>query len=479
MTSLRKNLVYSSILTTANYIFPFLTFPYISRVLGVTNIGICNFVDSIINYFIMLSMMGIGAVAIREISSKRKDKEALSKSFSSLLVLNGLSTLLFAAVLTCLIFTVPKIYTYKHLMFIGLFKVIFNLFLIEWFYTGMENFKYVTNRSIIIKIIYVASIFIFVRKSDDYTLYYLLTSLMIACNAIINIIYARYYVHFSFHHINLSPYIKPFIIIGLYIILTSMYTTFNITYLGFSCGEKQVGYYTIATKLHTIILSLFSAFTNVMLPRMSATYSCQDKESFKMLLSKSVHVLVIFSVPIITYALIFSQDIIRLIAGNGYEGAIIPMTIIIPLIFIIGYEQIEIIQVLMPLKKDNYIFITACIGAIVGIIANFFLVEKLQSIGSAIVWVISEFTVLIVAQHYVTKATKLHFPLTYLIKNILAALPCSIILVAVKICDLHFILNILIGGVILLTYFGVLFITIFKEPLCIDLVRRFTSIHKK
>ena len=85
MSNLKANVIYSSILTIANYVFPFVTYPYISRVLGVTNIGICNFIDSIINYYIIFSMMGIGAVAIREISRNKDNKEKLSNTFNSIL----------------------------------------------------------------------------------------------------------------------------------------------------------------------------------------------------------------------------------------------------------------------------------------------------------------------------------------------------------------------------------------------------------
>ena len=82
--SIKRNFIYSSILVTSNYIFPFITYPYISRVLGVTNIGICNFVDSIVNYFILFSMMGIGIIGIREIASAKKNQDDLNSTFSSL-----------------------------------------------------------------------------------------------------------------------------------------------------------------------------------------------------------------------------------------------------------------------------------------------------------------------------------------------------------------------------------------------------------
>ena len=147
MSNLKANVIYSSILTIANYVFPFVTYPYISRVLGVTNIGICNFIDSIINYYIIFSMMGIGAVAIREISRNKDNKEKLSNTFNSILALNTISTAIVLIILFLSIILVPRLYIHRHLMYIGAFKVLFNYLLIEWFYTGTENFKYITKRS--------------------------------------------------------------------------------------------------------------------------------------------------------------------------------------------------------------------------------------------------------------------------------------------------------------------------------------------
>lgn len=142
MASVKKNFYYSSFLTVSNYIFPLLTYPYVSRVLGVTNIGICNYVDSIINWFSLFSMMGIGIIGIREIASAHlKDR---SKIFSSLLVLNLIITVMVLIVLIVCIITLPNLYEYRNLLYVGVIKLICNVFVIDWLYKGLEDFKYVT-----------------------------------------------------------------------------------------------------------------------------------------------------------------------------------------------------------------------------------------------------------------------------------------------------------------------------------------------
>lgn len=163
MSNIKKNFLYSSILTTANYIFPFLTYPYVSRVLGVHNIGICNFVDSIINYFILFSMMGIAATGIREIAKSKNNPENRNRIFSSLFILNTISTTIALIILIISIYSVPKLYEYKELMYIGALKLVCNYLLIDWLYRGLEEFKYVTIRTIIVKCIYVGAVFIFIR----------------------------------------------------------------------------------------------------------------------------------------------------------------------------------------------------------------------------------------------------------------------------------------------------------------------------
>lgn len=342
MSNIKKNFFYSSILTTANYIFPILTYPYVSRVLGVNNIGICNFIDSIINYFILFSMMGIATIGIREVAAC-KDREERNKIFNGLFFLNTLSTTIMLITLITAIFFIPELYEYKELMFVGAFKLFFNYLLVEWLYKGLEYFKFITIRTLIVKVIYVVSVFVFVRKANDYFVYYLLLSMMVVINAIINILYARKFVTFTFKKLTIRPFVKPFFIFGFYMFLTSMYSSFNVAYLGFVSGEVEVGYFTTATKLFSILLALYTAFTGVLMPRMSNLIREGCWDEFKILLRKSIDILLFFSIPLIIFSIVFAPEIINMISGKGYEGAIVPMRLSMPLILIIGLEQILII----------------------------------------------------------------------------------------------------------------------------------------
>jgi O-antigen/teichoic acid export membrane protein len=260
---------------------------------------------------------------------------------------------------------------------------------------------------------------------------------------------------------------------GFYSILTAMYTSFNVIYLGFVAGETQVGYYTTATKLYSVILGLFTAFTGVLLPRMSSLISENKIDEFRRLLGKTVNILLVFSIPIILYSLVMAPYIIKFIAGEGYEGAILPMRIVMPLIFIIGYEQILIIQALMPLREDRIVLRNSIIGASMGVLMNILLVGSFQSVGSAIVWVIAEIVVLFFAQVYLSRNKQLHFPIGEIIRNVMYNIPLFFMLIAFdKIYLYSDFLKLFYGALIMLAYTCILQIVILKNNLFILLLHK-------
>lgn len=425
MPGIKKNLFYSILLILASYVFPFLTYPYVSRVLGVSNIGACNFVDSVINYFILFSMLGLDSLGVREIAKHKGDRESLNRTFSNLLAVNMMLTVSMLCLLAVLTFTVPQLAAHKDLMFFGAFKLLFNSLLVEWLYKGLEDFKLITLRSIIVKSLYVVSVFIFVRNREDVWVYYMLSCMMVVVNALVNMVLSRFRVTLTFKGLNLALTFKSMLSLGLYAILTSMYTTFNITFLGFAAGETQVGFYGTATKLYGIIMALFTAFTSVMIPRMSNLVASGDMEKFRSYFGIAVEVLLGFSLPLIAWMMIMAPDIVLLISGPEFGGAVIPMTIIAPLLFVVGYEQILVLQTLMPLGKDKILLRNSLIGAATGVLLNLLVVPALMATGSAIVWIVSELLILVLSQVAVSRSLSIEFPLRTMLQNIAGYLPLA------------------------------------------------------
>ena len=450
--SVKRNFAYKSILTISNYLMGLITFPYVSRILGVEHLGLVNFVDNTINYFLLFATMGIGVLGVREIASAKSDDVQRGKVFSNILGMNLQFTLYTLAIyLLCILF-IPQLHRYQELFYIGIAKILFTSLLVEWFFTGTENFRYITIRSIAIRIVYVISVFIFVRVPEDYRLYFILTIGVIVLNALINMIYVKRIVDISIKELLTRKYIKQNIMLGIYSIMTSMYLTFNVMFLGLVSTNIEVGYYTTAFKLYSILLGFFTAFTNVMLPRMSALLAGGDKGRFQQLIDKSFSAMCTFSIPIILCSIILAPDIIYILSGPGYEGAILPMRIIMPAMLFVGIAQILAIQILMPMKKDKILLYASGAGAIIGLLINLLIVSYWHSVGSAIVLICSEIVVTSSYLIYAYRHHIVHFPYLTLGKSILCTLPTMCICL---ICTAYFsnpflsvFMSILFGGII-------------------------------
>lgn len=484
MVEIKKNFIYNSILTTANYLFPILVFPYISRVLGVDNIGICNFVDSIVQNFILISMLGIPIVGVREVVIAKGDRLKLNRVFSSIFYANAVLTTLAVVILFICTYTINDLYQHKELMYVGVFKLIGNFLMIEWFFKGLEDFKYITIRSIIVRTLYVISVFVLVQSKDDYIFYFILTCSTFVINAIVNIFYSRKYVNLTISVLPFKTISKPIVILGVYMIFTSFYTSFNTSLLGIFTDTTQVGYFTTATKLYAIILALFSAFTTVMLPRMTSIYSEGNMEEFKQMLLKCSKLFYSILIPIVFFGVIFAGDIIILLAGSGFSGAILPMQICMVVMLVVGYEQVIIIQGLMPMKRDKSILINSIVGGITALLCCFILIPCLGAIGASIVWLSSEIAVAVSASIFMYKYIGFKFPSKEVIILLLYNIPLGLLLLLLSIvmCAdnnmFGLISTLLIGVVIVTIYTLIIQCVILKEPLFVDVLKKLKIIKK-
>lgn len=452
---LKKNILYSGFLTTSLYIFQLITYPYVARTLGVNSIGICNFVQSIVQYFSLFSMLGISNLGVREIAKCNGDSEKLNKIFSQLFSLNFYLTIIVLFIYILSIELVPQFHQYRKLLYIGASQLFFNTFAVEWLFRGLEEFKYITIRTLLIRVVYVVSIFLFIHGENDYTIYFIIYSGMIMANGIINWSYGTRFVHFSIQPLKKIWYhIRSMFFLGAQTILASIYTTFNIVYLGIVCNDTEVGYYTTATKIENIILALYSSFTLVMMPRISSLMEKHERHAAMHIIQQSFGVLFAFIVPCIFFVEFYAKEIIMLIAGPGYEGAVLPMRIVMPLMLIIGIEQILIVQILMPSRADKQVFINSMVGAFCGIILNILLVSKYQSIGSSIVWLISELAVMLTALYFVHTQIKNIFIDIFIdiFKHFLWFVPSLIVFYVISIFPFPSLVKLSIGVIAMLLY---------------------------
>ncbi len=472
MSSLKKNFGYNLILTFCSYLFPLIVYPYVSRVLGVENIGICNFVDGIVNYFILFSTLGLASYGVREIAKCGNDLGRRDFVFSNLIVINIISTVIATVSLVCITFLLPSLKSYQDFLYLGVIKVVFNMFLIEWFFQGIQNFKYITIRTVFVRLIYVLCVFAFVNTKGDVLKYYGLTIGIIVINASINWLYSVKYRHLSFRDLKLKLFILPVLTFGYYQLLTSMYTTFNLVFLGFSTNDAEVGYFSTATKLYSIFMGVFSAFTTVMVPKVSELLSLGEKGELQILANKTFSLLSALSLPLIILCLFCAEDIILILSGPGYEGAYSPFRIVIFLLIVIGMEQIVIQQFLMASESKKSIMQVCSVGAIVGVSLNFLITPDLGAVGSAISWSVSELSVLITGIYLVKKIMGISFHYRKLFTSVLWSLFYIAPLLFLSSLQLGIFLNLFLSSAVVILVFFIINLKLNKNAIVVSMVNK-------
>ena len=447
-SSITKNFFFNILLTLSTYIAQLVVYPYVSRVLGVDNMGIIGFVNKTIDIFLIFSTLGISIVGIREVASVKKDRGALDKVFSSLVTFILISTVLVSIIYLLAILWVTKFNIYSNLFLIGLSKLIFSTFLIEWFYQGIENFKFITIRSLIVKVLYIISVFLFVRDNEDTWIYFFLTTAVVVLNSVLNWAYSRKLVRFKLDFSGVKLFIKPMLIYGMYQLLNATFSTFNYLFLGFITTPKELGYYYTSENFYGILLALISAFTRVMLPRMSFLLADGKENEFKRMIEKSFDVVLSICLPISIFGIFFASGLVNLFSGTGYEGAVLPLQIMMVLVLINSINQILIIQVATPLKLDREILIGTAVATVIALTANYFMTKYWGAVGCSMVLVISVIIANLYPIYCLIKKKGFKLPIKVMSRQLFFALPYIVIsFVAILLGRSNIIITMIIAAV--------------------------------
>ena len=161
MYSIKKNFLYNTLLSVTQVLFPLITFSYVARVISPIGIGTVSFVESICRYAILIAALGIPLYGVREVAKLKGDKVRLSKLCSELLTIHFVVTLLISFIYLVTIFSISKLNHNLNYYLLGLLMVFSNIFIMEWYFQGIGDFKFITIRTLIVRLLTTISVFFF------------------------------------------------------------------------------------------------------------------------------------------------------------------------------------------------------------------------------------------------------------------------------------------------------------------------------
>lgn len=396
MKSLFKNSLYNIIYKLFMMAFPLVSSAYVSRILLPAGVGKVAYAQNIASYFITVAGLGVGSYGVREIGKNQKNRSRYSKTVVELLIITLISTLICSVIYYGMIRSFPYFQSNRTLYYAVGIQLILTAANVDWFYQGMEEYGYITARSLIIKILTLVGIFVFVKNKNDLVPYALLSSIALAGNNIINVIHLKkYLVKFDINKIELKQHIKPLLVLLSTGFAVELYTKLDTTTLGIFTSEACVGYYNYATKITSIVVNLAASVSTILLPRFSLYIEQNRLNQLKKTIENAQSVILFIAIPSVIGIIIMAKDIIVFLFGDAFIPAATTVQILAVLVIIKSIGNLYGVQVLVAFGKEKTLFCTTVLGAISNVIMNIALIPVLQQNGAAIASVLSELAVCI------------------------------------------------------------------------------------
>jgi flippase wzx len=471
--SIRLNALLNIILTLSNIIFPLITFPYVSRILNPEGIGVVSFFSSIGNYGVLVASLGISTYGIRAVASIREDKNKLSRIVQELAVINIIMSGLVTLLLLGMALVIKQLSKESSLLLITSLTILSSPLALNWLYSGIEEYAYITKRSLIFKAFSLILIFLFVKKPADYVIYAGITLFSTLGSNILNVWHSRKFVYIKrYKNLEFKKHFKPMFYLFASLLAVNIYTNLDTVMLGFINGNEAVGYYSVASKVKWILLSLITSISAVLLPRLSFYISKKNTSKFNKMLKESSAVIFFIAIPLVAFFIVEAQNSIQLLGGEKYISATLSMQILMPILVISGFSNITGNQILIPMNRERYFMFAVSLGALVNLGLNLILMPKLGIIGASMATLFAELTQMTVQFIYSYKYLAGNISKNNLRNVILATVIATIILIVVEsriVLATPFLSLFIAGSTFFSIYLGILLLL--KEEVTIQLLQ--------
>lgn len=454
--SLIKNTIFKAILSLFNIAIPLIVGPYIVRLLDVKLYGIYNSVFSEFQLFLTFASFGIYTFGVREISKIRDDDKAVSKLFTNLFVITVITNLIVLGIYIAYSCFVSTGIT-RSIYLVMVIQIIGNIFYIEFTNEALENYKFITIKTAIVKIFYLIALFVFVKKADDIIIYSIIISLTVFANNIVSFIYVKRRIKFDFSELKFKKHLISMFYILIITNVELLYGQLDRVMLGKYINGVQVTSYYIPYFIVSTLAAIPYSLIMVSIPRLSYMVKNTSKHEYTQMLNKIISSLLFMIIPMCFGVFVLSKEIILLYAGNKY-AEIYPALMIASMARIITtLESVMTHLVMYPNGKERKVAVFCCMYGILNLLSNGALIYsgifeyKTAMLTTAIADMLFTITELIYARHslnikikIITKATikylilsVMFIPVAFIIKSVNMNLPAHTILVVLSCAMLY------------------------------------------
>ena len=416
-----KNYILNTTYQILVLLAPIITTPYVSRILGAGGVGEYSYCQSIASYFVLFGAVGTTLYGQRKIAYCQADRAKRSDAFWEIEIFRMLAICI-ATVIFYMLFC--RTSEYVVLYRILALEVLAAAFDISWLYMGLQEFKATVLRNSIIKVIGIVLVFLLVKEKKDVPLYTICLTLPILLGNLSLWFRLKEYVDIDFGKIGgriraIPSHLKSILILFVPQIAMEVYLVLDKTMIGLlGSSIEQVGYYTQAQKLITVILRIVTSLGTVMLPLMASIYAQGDREKINRNIQLSFRFTLLLSCGLMFGVIGIAPVFIPLFLGEGFDAVVSLVYVIAPIMVIIGISNVLGNQYLLPTMKEKAYTFSIVAGAGINLILNLILIPRFDAVGASVATVAAEGAVALVQCLYVKKEIDLRKALSPGIKYV-------------------------------------------------------------
>ncbi len=451
-----KNSIYSVLYSLLNGFFPFIIYMYVARILTPENLGLVAAAQNNTRYFTLILIYGVCAYGIKVTAPHKSDKDGASRTFFEIASINTTLSLLFTLIYVCMVLLIPHFRGQLVLYLITGLDILLNIFNADWFFQGLEEYRYIAVRGLIVKLITLALILLFVKDTGDLYIYAAISVFSISGNYLLSLHRIRKKVSFQRVRPDCKKHIRHIMILCAAGIAAEIYSLADITMLDLLCEPSAVGYYNMTARSISAIRGVTLAVSAVFLPKMSRIYESGDQEAFRKFVNKGMQVVLSVSLPVSVGFFLVADDATRLFFGEAFLPSVTASKILAFSIIASALSNYVGLQVLVTLNQKKITTISNICGAIANVLLNLFLIRLFAQNGAAAASLVTGFLVAMVQIILSEKHIRISFA-------VIPALLSSAIMVAgvylvrmyIPIWQLRLFLSVLTGAVL---YLGALYL---------------------
>lgn len=407
-SSLKKNYIYNLIYQILLIILPIVTVPYVSRILSPDGIGQNSFCSSLITYFTMFASLGFGVYGQREISKQQEDIGERTKCFYEIVICRLVPTVL--SLLVHFIFIQTGVYgAYTTLMKVFTINIVSVAIDISFFFQGVEDFKSLTLKNLLVKILGVASIFIFVKTADDLSIYAFINVLVgIISSAFMWTSLRGRLSKCGVKDLNPIRHLLPSLKLFIPTIATSIYLVLDKSLIGLiTKSNVENGYYEQAEKIAKMALTIITCYGTIMTPRNSFEFKNGGADKVKLNVYKAMHYVWVVGLPMLLGICLVADNFVPWFLGADFVPAARLLCIFSLLLVIIGFSNVLGLQYLIPAGKDFQYTVSLICGAISNFVLNIIFINLWGALGACMATIIAELVVSLTMYIFVRKELSL------------------------------------------------------------------------